>query len=115
MVPQIRLRRPDTRPQRPLQGTSALRREVFEDFFRRSIDLCREAGLLEEGPVYVDSTLIQASAAVDSMVPKEDRVQPPLSIEEYVQRLYTENDSPPVDEGPPPPEPPSRRRRRGGR
>ena len=43
--------------------------EVFEGFFRRSIDLCREAGLLEEGPVYVDSTLIQASAAVDSMVP----------------------------------------------
>jgi len=66
--------------------------EVFETFFRRSIDLCREAGLLEEGPVYVDSTLIQASAAVDSLVRKEDRAQPPLSIEEYVQRLYAEND-----------------------
>jgi len=38
--------------------------EVFESFFRRSIDLCRQAGLLEEGPMYVDSTLIQASAAV---------------------------------------------------
>ena len=87
--------------------------EVFESFFRRSIDLCREVGLLEEGPVYVDSTLIQASAAVDLMVRKEDRVQPPLSIEEYVQRLYTENDPPSADEGPPPPEPPSLRRRRG--
>ena len=89
--------------------------EVFESFFRRSIDLCREAGLLEEGPVYVDSTLIQASAAVDSLVPREDRVQPPLSIEEYVQRLYTEND-PPEDEEPPPPSEPSqslRRRKRG--
>ena len=86
--------------------------EVFEEFFRRSIDLCREAGLLEEGPVYVDSTLIQASAAVDLMVRKEERVQPPLSIEEYVQRLYTEND-PATDKGPPPPEPPSLRRRRG--
>ena len=42
--------------------------EVFETFFRRSIDLCRAAGLLEEGPVYVDSTLIQAAAAVDSLV-----------------------------------------------
>lgn len=89
--------------------------EVFEDFFRRSIDLCREAGLLEEGPVYVDSTLIQASAAVDSMVPKEDHVQPPLSIEEYVQRLYAENDPPPEDEGPPASEPPSLGRRRGRR
>ncbi len=88
--------------------------EVFETFFRRSIDLCREAGLLEEGPVYVDSTLIQASAAVDSMVRKEDRAQPPLSIEDYVQRLYTENDPAAEDEGPPPPRPgPSLRRRRG--
>ena len=79
--------------------------EVFETFFRRSIDLCRDAGLLEEGPVYVDSTLIQASAAVDSMVRKEDRAQPPLSIEEYVQRLYTENEPAPEDEEPPPPGP----------
>ena len=80
--------------------------EVFESFFRRSIDLCREAGLLEEGPVYIDSTLIQASAAVDSLVPREDRVQPPLSIEEYVQRLYTENDpaaEDDVEDEPPPP------------
>src|SRR3990172_1123127 len=89
--------------------------EVFETFFRRSIDLCREAGLLEEGPVYVDSTLIQASAAVDSLVRRDDRVQPPLSIEEYVQRLYTENDPAPEDEEPPPPPKagPSLRRRRG--
>ena len=89
--------------------------EVFEGFFRRSIDLCREAGLLEEGPVYVDSTLIQASAAVDSLVPREDRVQPPLSIEEYVQRLYTENDPSEDEESPPPPGPSQslRRRKRG--
>lgn len=85
--------------------------EVFEDFFRRSIDLCRDAGLLDEGPVYVDSTLIQASAAVDLMVRKEDRAQPPLSIEEYVQRLYTEND--PEPDEPAPPKQPSMRRRRG--
>src|SRR3990170_7036979 len=77
--------------------------EVFEEFFRRSIDLCREAGLLEEGPVYVDSTLIQAAAAVDSLVRRDDLVQPPLSIPDYVQRLYTENDPAPEDEGPPPP------------
>jgi transposase len=86
--------------------------EVFESFFRRSIDLCREAGLLEEGPVYVDSTLIQASAAVDLMVPRDERLQPPLSIEEYVQRLYEEND-PREDDGPPPTQDPTLRRRRG--
>ena len=77
--------------------------EVFETFFRRSIDLCREAGLLEEGPVYVDSTLIQAAAAVDSLVRRDDLVQPPLSIPEYVHRLYTENDPATEDEEPPPP------------
>jgi transposase len=90
--------------------------EVFESFFRRSIGLCREAGLLEEGPVYIDSTLIQASAAVDLMIPREDRVQPPLSIEDYVQRLYTENDPATEDEEPPPPSgsgPSVRRRKRG--
>jgi transposase len=86
--------------------------EVFEQFFRQSIELCRKAGLLEEGPVYVDSTLIQASAAVDLMVSKEDGLQPPLSIEAYVHRLYTENAPAPKDEEPPP-APPSLRRRRG--
>lgn len=75
--------------------------EVFETFFRRSIDLCREAGLLEEGPVYVDSTLIQAAAAVDSLVRRDELVQPPLSVTEYVRRLYEENDPAPEDEEPP--------------
>lgn len=88
--------------------------EVFETFFRRSIDLCREAGLLEAGPVYVDSTLIQAAAAVDSLARKEDRAQPPLSIEEYVQRLYTENEPAAADEEEPPPGAGAARRRRGG-
>ncbi|MPZ51105.1 MAG: IS1182 family transposase [Dehalococcoidia bacterium] len=90
--------------------------EVFESFFHRSIVLCREAGLLEEGPVYVDSTLIQASASADLMVPREDRAQPPLSIEEYVRRLYTENDPGSEDEEPPPPSdtgPSVRGRKRG--
>jgi len=87
--------------------------EVFESFFRHSIDLCREVGLLEEGPVYVDSTLIQAAAAVDLMVTRDERLQPPLSIEEYVHRLYAENDPPPEDEESPPTPGPTLRRRRG--
>lgn len=91
--------------------------EVFERFFRRSIELCGEAGLLKEGPVYVDSTLIQASASVDLMVPRDERLQPPLSIEEYVQRLYAENESAPEDEDDEPPPSESgrspRRRQRG--
>ncbi len=42
--------------------------DVFEEFFRQSIELCRQAGLMEEGPVYVDSTLMRAHASVDSLV-----------------------------------------------
>jgi len=76
--------------------------EVFESFFRRSIDLCREAGLLDEGPVYVDSTLIQAAASAASMAKREEVVQPPLSIEEYVRRLYEENDTSEDKSEPPP-------------
>lgn len=81
--------------------------EVFESFFRRSIDLCREAGLLEEGPVYVDSSLIQAAAAVDSLARRDELVQPPLSVKEYVRRLYEENEPPDDEEPPTPPGPDS--------
>jgi transposase len=62
--------------------------EVFEEFFRRSIELCRQAGLM--GPVYVDSTLIRAGASMDSLTRRENIVQPPLSIKEYLQRLDQE-------------------------
>jgi len=75
--------------------------KVFEEFFRQSIDLCGRAGLLEEGPVYVDSTLIQAAASVDSLARREELVQPPLSVAEYVRRLYEENDAEPEDQEPP--------------
>ena len=77
--------------------------EVFEEFFRRSIALCREAGLLSDGPVYVDSTLIQATAALDAMV-QRDKLAPPLSVSDYVQRLYKENEA---TDAPPPPAPSS--------
>jgi transposase len=89
--------------------------DVFQSFFQKSIELCGAAGLLEEGPVYVDSTLIQASAAVDLMVRRDERLQPPLSVAEYVHRLYSENDSAQEEEDPPPPPmpPPSLNRRRG--
>lgn len=75
--------------------------EVFEEFFRQSIELCRQAGLLGEGPVYVDSTLIRAGASVDSLKRREDLVQPPLSVTEYLRRLDEENDPPAEDESPP--------------
>ncbi len=71
--------------------------EVFEGFFQRSIELCREAGLLTEGPVYVDTTLVRAAASMDSLVERGDDADPPYSVTEYVRRLYEEN-APPLQE-----------------
>jgi transposase len=78
--------------------------EVFEGFFRQSIALCQEAGLLAEGPVYVDSTLIQAAASMASLRQSGELAQPPLSVPEYVRRLYQENsrEEPPVSQPEPP-------------
>jgi len=80
--------------------------EVFEHFFKHSIELCQEAGLLSDGPVYVDTTLVQAAASMDSLREKDESIKPPLPIREYVQRLYTEN-VPPQEEPVPCPLPPT--------
>lgn len=77
---------------------------VFEEFFRRSIELCQSAGLVTEGPVYVDSTLIRAGASVDSLRRREEPLQPPLSVTEYLHRLdqeaAEEDETPPSETGP---------------
>lgn len=83
---------------------------VFEEFFRQSIELCRQAGLMEEGPVYVDSTLMQASASVDSLTQRADVARPPLSVTEYLRRLDQDDvaaEAPPPDAEPPAGSPPS--------
>ena len=68
------------------------RLEVFERFFGRSIEFCREAGLLSEGPVYVDSTPVSAAASMDSLVERGDGLNPPYSAAEYLGRVYEENE-----------------------
>ncbi len=81
--------------------------EVFENFFKHSIELCQKAGLLSEGPVYVDTTLVQAAASMDSLRERAESIKPPLPIREYVHRLYTENAPPPQEEPVPCPLPSS--------
>ena len=66
--------------------------EVFERFFEHSIELCRESGLLSEGPVYVDITLMRAAASMDSLVERGDGLSPPYSAVEYIERVYHENE-----------------------
>ena len=81
--------------------------EVFEHFFKHSLELCQEAGLLSEGPVYVDTTLVQAAASMDSLRERDESIKPPLPIREYVHRLYTENAPLPQEEPVPYPPPPA--------
>jgi transposase len=67
--------------------------EVFEAFFNQSVDLCQQAGLVRGEAAFLDSTLIQANAALASLEPSLS-YQPPMSPERYVKRLFEEN---PVD------------------
>jgi transposase len=69
---------------------------VFEKFFERSIQICAEAGLLDEGPVYVDSTHVGAAASLESLVERKETVRPPLPVKDYIRRVYKDN---PVPQG----------------
>jgi IS5 family transposase len=73
--------------------------DVFEKFFEHSIQLCSQAGLLGEGPVYVDATHVGAAASLESLVRREETVRPPLSVKDYIQKVYKENPVPQEEDG----------------
>jgi len=73
--------------------------DVFEKFFEHSIRLCGQAGLLGEGPVYVDATHIGAAASMESLVKREESVRPPLSVKDYIRKVYKENPVPQEEDG----------------
>ena len=70
-------------------------KEVFEQFFQKILEQCVKAGLVKGEKVYMDSTYIQANASLNSIVPRMDAVEPPLSSREYVEKVFSEN---PVEE-----------------
>jgi transposase len=65
--------------------------DVFEKFFEHSIQICAEAGLLGEGPVYVDATHVGAAASLESLVNREEPVRPTLSAKDYIHKVYKDN------------------------
>ena len=77
--------------------------EVFEAFFNRTVELCRAAGLVRGEAAFLDSTLIQANAALASLEPTTGH-QPPMPAKRYVERLFAEN---PVRSEEPSPKPPA--------
>jgi hypothetical protein len=70
--------------------------QVFEAFFTRTVDLCKDAGLVNGEATFVDSTFMRANAAMKSLQPAAD-YEPPLPPRQYVERLFAENasDEPP--------------------
>ena len=66
-------------------------KEAFEQFFQRILEQCVKAGLVKGEKVYMDSTYIQANASRDSIVPRQDAVEPLLSSKEYVEKVFAEN------------------------
>ena len=64
--------------------------EVFEAFFNRTVELCQAAGLVRSEAAFLDSTLMQANAALASLEPTGAH-QPPMAPKQYVEQLFTEN------------------------
>lgn len=64
--------------------------EVFEVFFNRTVELCQAAGLVRGEAAFLDSTLMQANAALASLEPTGAH-QPPMAPRQYVEQLFTEN------------------------
>jgi hypothetical protein len=64
--------------------------EVFEAFFNRTVELCQAAGLVRGEAAFLDSTLMQANAALASLEPTGAH-QPPMAPKQYVEQLFTEN------------------------
>jgi transposase len=73
--------------------------DVFEKFFEHSIQLCKQAGLLGDGPVYVDATHVGAAASLESLVKREEYDNPPMPVKDYIQKVYRENPAPREEDG----------------
>lgn len=66
-------------------------REVYEQFFREVVRMCREAGLLEGDKVFLDATLLKANASLDSLVEREACHRRKETPKEYLDRVWEEN------------------------
>jgi transposase len=58
--------------------------EVFRRFFERIVQMCVEAGLVRGEELFIDSTKVEADAAVDSLAPR-------WFVEAYLNELFEED------------------------
>jgi transposase len=59
---------------------------VFQDFFEKIVELCKEAGLIWGEELYLDSTKVQANASINGMV---DRSK--FETQDHLEALFDEN------------------------
>jgi transposase len=73
---------------------------VYQAFFTEIVRQCERAGLVRGGKLYVDSTLVEADACLDSVGSRTLLAQLP-EVGAYVARLRRENPDPTLEGGPP--------------
>ena len=66
-------------------------KEVYEAFFGKVLEICREEGLAEGDRVYLDATLLKANASFESLVSKSLYRQLP-DVREFVDSMWDENE-----------------------
>src|SRR4030081_970622 len=81
-------------------------KQVYEEFFRRVVLQCEAAGLIEGTTLYLDSTLVPASADVDSARSRTLLQQLPSGPSEFVEQLWKSNPDE-AEAEPRPPGPPT--------
>lgn len=62
-------------------------KESFEKIFNKILELCYNSGLIDGKHQSIDSTLVKANAALESL----ERKEPELTVIEYINRKYEEN------------------------
>ena len=83
-------------------------REAYRRFFNEIVKQCAEQDLVDGDRLYLDASLVKANASADSLVSRPLYDQLP-SVDDYVRRLWTDNEGPgdEMDNDPPPPAGPS--------
>jgi len=82
---------------------------LFETFFERIVEQCIDAGLVDGSKIFVDSSLVDANASIDSLF-KRAQVVAELHdrLEEPVEDLAGDQGTPEEDSAEPPEDDPSR-------
>jgi hypothetical protein len=73
-------------------------RPIFQRFFERIVELCRDAGLIWGKELIFDATRVQANAALSGLIPRLRLVgeSAPAAVDEHMDSLFGE-DSPAPD------------------